>query len=108
MVAAVYSPHEAHQEPGTEGLARELAFTEALNETMRQEIARDDSVFLIGEDVGATGCIFQFMNGLMDEFGEDRVRDTPISEATFVSYGVGRPSPVCGRLSRYKSSTLSP
>ena len=90
MVAAVYSPHEAHEEPGTEGVSRELAFTEALNEAMRQTMASDDSVFL------------------MDEFGEDRVRDTPISEATFVSYGVGRPSPVCGRLSRYKSSTLSP
>ena len=95
-------------EPGTEGAARELAFTEAFNEAMRQEMAGDDSVFLMGEDVGATGGIFQVSKGLMDEFGEDRVRDTPISEATLVSYGVGRPSPVCGRLSRYKCSTLSP
>ena len=88
MVAAVYSPHEAHKEPGTEGVARELAFTEALNEAMRQEMAGDDSVFLMGEDVGATGGIFQVSKGLLDEFG-DRVRDTPISEATFVGCGVG-------------------
>ncbi|MEC7302385.1 MAG: hypothetical protein VXV97_07465 [Pseudomonadota bacterium] len=58
MVAAVYSPHEAHQEPGTEGVSRELAFTEALNEAMRQEMASDDSVLLMGEDVGAPRAAF--------------------------------------------------
>ena len=58
MVAAVYSPHEAHQEPGIEGVSRELAFTEALKEAMRQEMAIDDSVFLMGEDVGAPRAAF--------------------------------------------------
>tara|TARA_Y100001934_G_scaffold2232_1_gene3487 strand:+ start:59888 stop:61909 length:2022 start_codon:yes stop_codon:yes gene_type:complete len=89
MVAAVYSPHEAYEEPGTAGVTRELNFTEALNEAMHQEMARDKSVFLMGEDVGATGGIFQVSKGLMNEFGEERVRDTPISEATFVGCGVG-------------------
>ena len=89
MVAAVYSPHEAHEEPGTAGVTRELSFTEALNEAMHQEMALDKSVFLMGEDVGATGGIFQVSKGLMNEFGEERVRDTPISEATFVGCGVG-------------------
>ena len=89
MVDAVYSPHEAHKEPGIAGVTRELNFTEALNEAMHQEMARDDSVFLMGEDVGATGGIFQVSRGLIDKFGQERVRDTPISEATFVGCGVG-------------------
>ena len=89
MVAAVYSPHEAHKEPGIAGVTRELNFIEALNEAMHQEMARDDSVLLMGEDVGATGGIFQVSRGLIDTFGQERVRDTPISEATFVGCGVG-------------------
>ena len=89
MAAAVYSPHEAHKEPGIAGVTRELNFIEALNEAMHQEMARDDSVLLMGEDVGATGGIFQVSRGLIDTFGQERVRDTPISEATFVGCGVG-------------------
>ena len=89
MLAAVYSPHAHYDELGTEGVTRKLAFTEALNEAMHQEMARDDTVFLMGEDVGATGGIFQVSKGLFEEFGEARVRDTPISEATFVGCGVG-------------------
>jgi 2-oxoisovalerate dehydrogenase E1 component len=89
MLAAVYSPHAHYDEPGTDGVTRELAFTEALNEAMYQEMARDDTVFLMGEDVGATGGIFQVSKGLFEKFGEARVRDTPISEATFVGCGVG-------------------
>jgi len=91
MLAAVYSPHAHYDEPGTEGVTRELAFTEALNEAMQQEMARDDTVFLMGEDVGATGGIFQVSKGLFEEFGEARVRDTPISEATFVAIAGMRP-----------------
>ena len=70
-------------------MTRELNFIEALNEAMHQEMARDDSVLLMGEDVGATGGIFQVSRGLIDTFGQERVRDTPISEATFVGCGVG-------------------
>ena len=69
--------------------ARELTFAQALNEAMAQEMERDPSVFLMGEDVGATGGIFQVSKGLMDRFGAERVRDTPISEATFCGAGVG-------------------
>ena len=88
MMSAVYAPHADYDEPGPVG-TRELSMPEALNEAMRQEMGRDETVFLMGEDVGATGGIFQVSKGLMDEFGEDRVRDTPISEATFVGCGVG-------------------
>ncbi|MCH8844066.1 MAG: dehydrogenase E1 component subunit alpha/beta [SAR324 cluster bacterium] len=88
MLASVYAPHKDHEEPSDPG-TRELNFIEALNEAMRQEMERDPSVFILGEDVGATGGIFQATKGLMDQFSADRVRDTPISEATFCGVGVG-------------------
>jgi len=62
---------------------------EALNEALHAEMARDERVFVMGEDVSLIGGIFGVTRGLRDKFGEDRVRDTPISEATFVGAGVG-------------------
>ncbi len=88
MMAAVYGPHLAHREPGPVG-TRNLTMAEALNEALHQEMERDASVFVMGEDVGATGGLFQVSKGLSDRFGEARVRDTPISEATFCGAGVG-------------------
>ena len=84
----MYAPHVAFEEPAERG-SRELTFAQALNEAMAQEMARDPTVFLMGEDVGATGGIFQVSKGLMERFGAERVRDTPISEATFCGAGVG-------------------
>ena len=89
MEGAVYAPHTQHEEPGTDGVTRELHYTEALNEALHQEMERDERVILMGEDVGETGGIFQVSKGLFESFGENRVRDTPISEATFVGCGVG-------------------
>ncbi len=88
LAAAVYAPHAAHVEPVERG-TRELTFVHALNEAMAQEMERDSSVFLMGEDVADTGGIFQVSKGLLDRFGRERVRDTPISEATFCGAGVG-------------------
>ena len=88
MLNSVYAPHKDHTEPGAKG-DRTLSFVEALNEALHQEMAEDERVFMMGEDVGVTGGIFQVSKGLMDRFGEERVRDTPISEATFVGCGVG-------------------
>jgi 2-oxoisovalerate dehydrogenase E1 component len=87
MRAAVYSPHKKHEEPRDKG-ARAIAFNDAICEAMRQEMERDPTVFLMGEDVGLTGGIFGCSKGLIDHFGE-RVRDTPISEATFCGAGAG-------------------
>lgn len=88
MHAAVYAPHKAIVEPKDRS-GREVSFIEALNEAMHQEMARDASVIVMGEDVGLTGGIFAATKGLAERFGEERVRDTPISEATFVGCGVG-------------------
>ncbi len=92
LQAAVYAPHvahlEAHVEPAARG-TREVTFAQALNEAMAQEMARDQRVFLMGEDVADTGGIFQVSKGLLERFGRERVRDTPISEATFCGAGVG-------------------
>jgi pyruvate dehydrogenase E1 component subunit beta len=67
----------------------ELRMREALRDAMAEEMRRDDSVFIMGEDVGVFQGSFKVTEGLLDEFGEKRVRDTPISENTIVGMGVG-------------------
>ncbi len=88
MEASVYAPHAEVSEPATRA-GRELTMAEALNEALQSEMQRDERVFVMGEDVGLIGGIFGVTRGLRERFGEDRVRDTPISEATFVGAGVG-------------------
>ncbi len=88
MEGAVYAPHVKFSEPGPVG-DRELTYVEALNEALHQEMGRDPQVIVMGEDVAETGGIFGVTKGLVEAFGAERVRDTPISEATFVGCGVG-------------------
>src|ERR687897_2644512 len=66
-----------------------IRMREALRDAMAEEMRRDESVFVMGEDVGVFQGSFKVTEGLLDEFGEKRVRDTPISENTFVGMGVG-------------------
>src|SRR5881396_2140859 len=66
-----------------------MRMREALNAALREEMQRDESVFIMGEDVGVFQGAFKVTEGLLDEFGEKRVRDTPISENTIVGMGVG-------------------
>src|SRR5918999_742272 len=66
-----------------------LRMREALRDAMAEEMRRDDDVFVMGEDVGVFQGAFKVTEGLLDEFGEKRVRDTPISENTIVGCGVG-------------------
>ena len=88
--AAVYAPHEAFDEPGlANGNGRAIGFVDALNEALHQEMESDPRVVVMGEDVAATGGIFGATRGLLEKYGEDRVRDTPISEAGFVGCGIG-------------------
>jgi len=68
---------------------RVLTFREALREALLQEMRRDPSVFVLGEDVGTYGGIFKVTEGLAEEFGEERVRDAPISEAAIAGAALG-------------------
>ncbi len=70
-------------------IIRQLRYREALNEALHEEMARDPSVCVLGEDVGSYGSPFQITGGLFDRFGEKRVRNTPISEAGFCGIAVG-------------------
>src|SRR5881397_4013180 len=67
----------------------EMRYREALNEALVEEMERDESVFIIGEDIGVFQGAFKVTQGLLERFGEKRVRDTPISENTIVGMGVG-------------------
>lgn len=67
----------------------EQTVRESLNQALREELARDDRVFVYGEDVGEYGGLYQVTTGLQEEFGEERVFDTPLSETAIVGSGVG-------------------
>jgi pyruvate/2-oxoglutarate/acetoin dehydrogenase E1 component len=66
-----------------------MRYREALNAALREELERDERVLLMGEDIGVFGGAFKVTDGLLADFGEQRVRDTPISENTIVGVGVG-------------------
>jgi 2-oxoisovalerate dehydrogenase E1 component beta subunit len=68
---------------------RETTYLEAIREAMAEEMRRDDRVFILGEDVGVYGGAFKITEGFLDEFGADRVIDTPISEAAIVGAAIG-------------------
>lgn len=68
---------------------RELTYRDALNEAIAEEMERDDQVFLMGEEVAQYHGAYKVSQGLLDRFGEDRVVDSPISEAGFVGLGIG-------------------
>lgn len=70
-------------------MAETLAYWQALNHALDAEMAADDSVFVIGEDVGLYGGSYRVTEGLYAKYGEWRVRDTPISENSFTGLGVG-------------------
>ncbi|MGH7949374.1 MAG: alpha-ketoacid dehydrogenase subunit beta [Candidatus Binataceae bacterium] len=67
----------------------QLSYREALNQALREEMDRDERVFIMGEEVGYFGGAFKVTEGLLAVYGEKRVRDTPISELTIVGSGIG-------------------
>ena len=81
------SPPKRREE--AERLMATLRMREALRDAMAEEMRRDEAVFVMGEDVGVFQGAFKVTEGLLEEFGERRVRDTPISENTIVGAGVG-------------------
>ena len=66
-----------------------MRYREALGQALREEMEADETVFIMGEDIGVFQGAFKVTAGLLEEFGEKRVRDTPISENTIVGMGVG-------------------
>ena len=84
----VMSPDTIRQVP--DGVpARMLTYQEAIREALREEMRRDPSVFLMGEDIAKHGGAFGVTRTLFDEFGAERVRNTPISENTIVGAATG-------------------
>ncbi len=67
----------------------ETTYREALRESLREALIKDERVFLMGEDVGRYGGCFAVSLGLLEEFGPERIRDTPLSELAFVGAGIG-------------------
>ncbi|MCL6551810.1 MAG: alpha-ketoacid dehydrogenase subunit beta [Firmicutes bacterium] len=76
-------------QPAAAPPVRELTFAQAVREALAEEMRRDPRVFIIGEDVAEAGHPFKVLTGLVEEFGRDRVIDTPISEAGFTGIAVG-------------------
>src|ERR1051325_5898601 len=68
---------------------REITFAQAISEALAEEMRRDPTVFIIGEDVAEAGTPFKVLSGLVKEFGTRRVVDSPISEAGIAGIGVG-------------------
>ena len=76
-----------------------MTMVQALNLALRQEMAKDDRVILLGEDVGVDGGVFRVTDGLIDQFGEERVLDTPLAESGIAGMSIGMSinglQPVC-------------
>ena len=75
--------------PATATASGEVTYLEAIRQALFEEMARDENVFCLGEDIGAYGGAFKVTDGLMERFGERRVIDTPISEAAIVGAAAG-------------------
>jgi len=73
----------------TASVTRQLQYRVAMREAIREALLADERVFLMGEDVGAYGGCFAVSLGLFEEFGPERIRDTPLSELAFVGAGIG-------------------
>ena len=76
-----------------------ISYREALNQAMREEMQRDHRVFLIGEEVGYYQGAFKVSKGFVEEFGAERVLDTPITEAGFTGLAIGAAMADCVPLS---------
>ncbi|MGA7878487.1 MAG: alpha-ketoacid dehydrogenase subunit beta, partial [Desulfoferrobacter sp.] len=76
-----------------------MNMVQAINLALHQEMEKDDSVVVLGEDVGIDGGVFRVTDGLLDKFGESRVMDTPLAEAGIIGFSVGMAlyglKPVC-------------
>jgi pyruvate dehydrogenase E1 component beta subunit len=88
MTVTIDAPSSA-TDTGAERGTIKTTFREAMGAAIREAMLRDDRVFLMGEDVGLYGGCFAVSRGLLDEFGPERIRDAPLSEAGFTGAGIG-------------------
>ncbi|PWJ19252.1 pyruvate dehydrogenase (acetyl-transferring) E1 component subunit alpha [Jannaschia seohaensis] len=90
LTSHVLGPQPAPPEPpAPSGRMLEMTYREAVKQGIRDAMLKDERVFLMGEDVGAYGGCYAVSKGLMEEFGADRIRDTPLSESGFTGAGIG-------------------
>jgi len=82
-------PQAAEHSDVRENTMREITYRQALQEALREEMQRDEAVFLLGEDIAEFGGSYKVTAGLLEEFGAERVRNTPISEAAIVGAALG-------------------
>lgn len=87
VMAETRPPVPAHPAPSVQ--SREITYRDAIGEALRDALKTDDRVFLMGEDVGAYGGCYAVSKGLLDKFGPERIRDTPLSESGFTGFGIG-------------------
>ena len=73
---------------------KEITYAQAINEAISEEMRRDENVFMMGEDIGLYCGAFGVSRGMIQEFGGDRIMDTPIAEQAYVGAGVG--AAMCG------------
>src|ERR1700687_5282449 len=83
------SSPEAVKMSSQQANGRELTFGQAIKEALAEELRRDPSVFMIGEDIAEAGTTFKVLDGLVEEFGPERIIDSPISEPGITGLGVG-------------------
>lgn len=70
-------------------MAEQITYLEAISQALREEMIRDERVFILGEDVGRFGGAFKVTKGFLEEFGEERILDTPLAESAIVGVGIG-------------------
>jgi pyruvate/2-oxoglutarate/acetoin dehydrogenase E1 component len=90
---------ESQMDQEVEATSRQMTYLEAISDGLREEMRRDDSVFCLGEDIGAFGGAFKVTDGFAEEFGSDRVLDTPLAENLIIGAATGAATcgmrPVC-------------
>jgi len=88
-----------------------MTMVQALNLALQQEMEKDDSVIVLGEDVGVDGGVFRVTDGLINQFGDQRVLDTPLAESAIVGMSVGMAvyglKPVCEILCEHHTVVVS-
>lgn len=85
----VYAPHEPHIKVPDFNKSSEKRFVDALNESLKQSMDKDDQLVLMGQDIAEYGGVFKVTKDLMTQFGKDRVRNTPLCESAIVGIGLG-------------------